>query len=157
MNNYSSYQTFWLVTLRILIGWHFLYEGLIKLLNPQWTSYGYLLDSKGIFSSFFISLASNPKMLEVANFANEWGLLLIGLGLIAGCLTRIASIFGILLLACYYLSHPPFIGATFMMPAEGSYLWIDKNLIEIAALAVLIVFPTSQVFGLDRYLCRKKH
>lgn len=155
-NNYSSSQTFWLVTLRILIGWHFLYEGLIKVFNAQWTSYGYLIDSKGWLSSFFLNMASNPQLLDFINIANKWGLVLIGLGLIAGCLTRIASVAGIVLLAFYYLSHPPFIGATYMMPSEGSYLWIDKNLIEIAALAVVLVFPTSYVFGLDKYLCKRK-
>lgn len=156
MKKFSTTQTFWLVSLRILIGWHFLYEGLIKVLNPQWTSYGYLLDSKGWMSSLFISLANNPTLLSAANFLNEWGLVLIGLGLIAGLLTKYASIAGIVLLAFYYLSHPPFIGATFMMPVEGSYLWVDKNLIEMAALAIVIVFPTSKEFGLDRYFCKTR-
>jgi thiosulfate dehydrogenase [quinone] large subunit len=59
-----------------------------------------------------------------------------------------------LLLALYYFSHPPFTGSEdlFMMPREGSYLWIDRNLIEIVALAALYVFPTSLVFGLDKYI-----
>lgn len=156
MNNYSKSQVFWLVTLRMLIGWHFLYEGLTKVLNPQWTSYGYLIDSKGWFASTFTSMATSPHMLATVNFLNEWGLVLIGLGLIAGCLARIASVAGIVLLLFYFLSHPPFIGSTYMMPSEGSYLWIDKNLIEMAALAVLIAFPTSQVFGLDRFLIKKR-
>ena len=29
-NNYSGWQMFSLTLLRVLIGWHFLYEGLIK-------------------------------------------------------------------------------------------------------------------------------
>ena len=35
-----------LVTLRLFIGWHFLYEGLAKLVNPYWTSAEYL-DQRG--------------------------------------------------------------------------------------------------------------
>ncbi|SVB00541.1 uncharacterized protein METZ01_LOCUS153395, partial [marine metagenome] len=31
---YSGSQLFGLVILRILIGWHFLYEGISKLVNP---------------------------------------------------------------------------------------------------------------------------
>lgn len=151
---YSRTQTFWLVTLRLLIGWHFLYEGLVKILNSGWTAYPYLMDSKGFFSEYFISIADNPQLLEISNIINVYGLTLIGLGLILGCFSRIASIGGIVFLAMYYLSHPPYIGADFMMPTEGSYLWVDKNLIEIGALLVLIYFPTSHIIGLDRYVSK---
>ena len=46
----NKYQLYGLVTLRVLIGWHFLYEGIAKLINPYWSSAAYLLDSKWIFS-----------------------------------------------------------------------------------------------------------
>ena len=42
-------QLYGLVTLRVLIGWHFLYEGISKIINPYWSSAAYLLDSKWIF------------------------------------------------------------------------------------------------------------
>jgi thiosulfate dehydrogenase [quinone] large subunit len=157
MYSYSTKsQTFWLVALRMAIGWHFLYEGIVKVLNPKWTSLGYLMDSQGWFASLFQSMASNASVLGVINFMNEWGLILIGLGLIAGCFARLASVGGILLLLLYYLSHPPFVGSEdlFMLPREGAYLWIDRNLIEIVALALLYVFPTSHLFGLDGYISR---
>lgn len=152
LTSYSRAQTTWLVVLRLVIGWHFLYEGLVKVLNPGWTAYPYLMDSQGFFAQFYQNIAGNPGFLEVSNYVNIWGLTLIGLGLILGCLSRYASIGGIVFLALYYLSHPPFIGAEYMMPTEGSYLWIDKNIIEIVALMVLIYFPTSHVIGLDRFI-----
>lgn len=151
LTSYSRGQTTWLVILRLLIGWHFLYEGLIKILNSGWTAYPYLMDSQGIFSGFFHEIAGNPTLLAVSNFINIYGLAAVGLGLILGCFARIASIGGIIFLLSYFLSHPPFIGAQYMMPTEGSYLWIDKNVIEIGALMVLIYFPTSHIIGLDRY------
>lgn len=149
---YSRAQTLWLVALRLLIGWHFLYEGLVKIFNSNWTAYPYLMDSQGIFADWFYALAENPSLLSIANFINVYGLILIGLGLMLGCFSRLASIGGIILLIFYCLSHPPFIGAEYMMPTEGSYLWVDKNLIEIGALMVLIYFPTSRIIGLDRYI-----
>ncbi|WP_029906792.1 DoxX family membrane protein [Prevotella sp. 10(H)] len=152
--SYSRAQTFWLVMLRLLIGWHFLYEGIVKILNSGWTAYPYLMDSQGFFAEYFQSMAANPEFLAVANYINIYGLTLIGLGLILGCFSRIACIGGIVFLGMYYLSHPPFIGATYMMPTEGSYLWIDKNVIEIGALMVLIYFPTSRIIGLDRYISK---
>ena len=52
----------------------------------------------------------------------------------------------------YYLSHPPLIGVKYALPSEGSYLFINKNLIEVFALAVLLVFPTGKHIGLDRLI-----
>lgn len=156
--NYSKSQLYLLVALRVVIGWHFLYEGIIKLANPNWSSVGFLLDSQGIFSGFFHSLASNPDVLSVVDTLNIAALTLIGLGLILGSFTRLATIGGIVLLAFYYLSHPPFVGLKYAMPMEGNYLVVSKNLIELMALCVLLVFPTGTILGLDRmnYLIRNK-
>lgn len=156
--NYSKSQLYLLVALRVVIGWHFLYEGIVKLANPNWSSVGFLLDSQGIFSGFFHSLASNPDVLSVVDTLNIAALTLIGLGLILGSFTRLATISGIVLLAFYYLSHPPFVGLKYAMPMEGNYLVVSKNLIELMALCVLLVFPTGTILGLDRmnYLIRNK-
>ena len=153
---YSNAQLSMLVVLRVLIGWHFLYEGFVKLLNPNWSSVGYLLDSEGFLSGFFETIASNPNSLAVADFLNMWGLIAIGLGLMLGCLTRVAIISGITLLAFYYLSHPPFIGLKYSMPTEGSYLIVNKILIELFALIVLYLFPSSRQIGLDKFLFKAK-
>ena len=125
---YTKAQMTWLMMLRLFIGWHFMYEGLVKIMNPKWTSLPYLLDSKGPAASFFIKLTQDDSLMTTINFLNEWALLLIGLGLTLGCLYRLSSVGGMILLAMYTLSHPSFVGASYMMPFEGSYLWIDKNL-----------------------------
>ena len=153
---YTNAQLSWLVILRVAIGWHFLYEGLVKLMNPNWSSVGFLLDSNGFLGSFFQSLANNPATLNIIDQLNIWGLILIGLSLILGLLSRAACISGIVLLATYYLSHPPFIGLRYSVPSEGSYLLVNKNLIELIALAVLLVFPSSRYIGIDRLIFRKK-
>jgi len=161
MNNslsYSKSQLYLLTALRVVIGWHFLYEGMVKLANPDWSSIGFLLDSQGAFRNFFYSLASNPDVLKVVDMLNIAGLIMIGLGLILGSFTRLATIGGIVLLAFYYLSHPPFIGLKYVLPMEGSYLIVNKNLIELVALCVLLVFPTGHLLGFDRlnYIIRKR-
>lgn len=158
MPDYTTAQLTGLVILRIFIGWHFLYEGLVKLMNPYWSSAGYLLEAKGIFSGLATSIVANSGLLRVVDLINKWGLILIGLGLIAGLLTRTSSIAGMVLLFFYYIFHPPFIGYTYETPVEGSYLIINKNLIEMCALFVLIIFPTGTIIGLDRLMsfARKK-
>ena len=145
-----------LVALRVLIGWHFLYEGMVKLFNPNWTSFEYLMDSRGIFSGIFHSMAANAGILNVVDFLNIWGLILIGLGLILGIFTRFSAICGIILLGFYYLSHPPFLGINYIIPQEGNYLIVNKTLIELSALTVITVFPTGKIIGLDRIISMLK-
>jgi thiosulfate dehydrogenase [quinone] large subunit len=154
-SNFSNTQLWALVILRVAIGWHFLYEGISKLLNPNWSSLGYLMDSKGIFEGLFHALAGNATALNIMDFMNVWGLILIGVGLVLGLLTRTALISGIVLLAFYYLSHPAIIGVNYAIPSEGSYLWVNKNLIELFALWVLLLFPTWKSLGLDRFIFNK--
>jgi len=150
---FSSVQTFALVLLRLLVGWHFLYEGIIKLYSPSWTAKGYLL-SATYMQSFFSWLASE-SMISIVDTLNIAALLLIGAGLILGFKTRIASMLGIGLLLMYYLAHPPFPGYPQGI-TEGSYWIINKNLIEAAALFVIFLFPTSTSFGLERLFVKKE-
>jgi len=154
-NKYSNPQLWMLVVLRVAIGWHLLYEGIVKLMNPNWSSVGYLMDSKGWFAGVFHSIASNPGILQVADFLNIWGLILIGLGLVLGLFTRAATIAGITLLGLYYLSHPALINANYVIPSDGSYIFVNKNLIEMLALVVLLLFPTGRIIGIDRFIFRK--
>ena len=153
---YTKAQLSWLVILRMAIGWHFLYEGLVKLMNPNWSCVGFLLDSRGFMESFFHSLTSDPLTVNIIDQLNIWGLILIGLALILGFLARPVCIFGITLLTMYYLSHPPFTGLRYSVPHEGSYLIVNKNLIELIALAVLFVFPNSREIGIDRFIFKKR-
>ncbi|MBN2610944.1 MAG: DoxX family membrane protein [Bacteroidales bacterium] len=153
---YSNLQAFLLITLRVLIGWHFLYEGVVKLFDPNWSSEWYLLDSQGFMAVFFHALAGSTKILQTVDFLNIWGLILIGSGLILGIFTRVATISGIVLLSMYYLSHPPFASLTYAMPFEGNYLIVDKNLVEIFALAIVAAFPTGNIAGIDRLLNKIK-
>lgn len=152
---YSKPQLISLVTLRVVIGWYFLYEGLAKFFSPNWTSYGYLMDSQGAFASIFKSLATNPTLMNVADIVTIYGLIIIGLCLILGVFSKWASVGALIFLAMFYISHPPSISAQYILRPEGSYLWIDKNTIAFFAIIVLLCFPTSNIIGIDRYIERK--
>ncbi len=156
MTKYKTSQLISLVIGRLLIGWHFFYEGYIKITTPDWSAKSFLLESKGIFCDFFIWMTESEKILSVVNFMNAWGLLLIGISLMIGCLTRISTLGGIILMLLFYLSHPPLIGVEYIMPSEGSYLFVNKNLIELVMLCILFLFPTSKIIGIDRLLFKAK-
>ena len=95
---FSKWQTFALTFLRVLIGWHFLYEGLVKLYTPGWSAKGYLLGAYGPLAFAFKWMAQSKSILSVIDILNEWGLVLIGLSLFIGLFSKISSIFGITLL-----------------------------------------------------------
>lgn len=147
--NYSGLQLYTLVVLRLFIGWHLLYEGISKLLTPNWTSAGFLRESKWILAGFAQWVTSNPTVLNIVDFLNTWGLIAIGIGLILGLFSKIASLSGAILLLLYYLSTPPLIGIEYSIPAEGNYLIINKTLIEAITLFLLAIFPTSHIIGID--------
>jgi thiosulfate dehydrogenase (quinone) large subunit len=155
--DYGRFQLGALVTMRMLIGWHFLYEGVAKITNPYWTAAGYLRESQGWFSQYFVDLANNPGALTAVDYLNQWGLVLIGLALLVGTFERTAAAAGIVLLALYYMAAPPFPGMEYTIPAEGAYLIVNKILIELAALLVILGFPTAHRIGLDRLFAWKKH
>jgi len=151
---YTNCQLNTIVLLRVLIGWHFLYEGIAKLMKSDWSAVGFLSQSKWIFSGLFKWIAANPTVLNIVNQMNIYGLILIGLGLIMGCFTRIASYAGILLILLYYFCNPPFAGLFYSIPMEGSYLIVNKNLVEAAGLLVVAVTGTGKYLGLDRLISK---
>lgn len=147
--NYSTLQLAALVVLRFLIGWHILYEGIAKLINPQWTSAGFLKESQWVLSGFANWVLSGNGTLAMVDFLNTWGLIAIGLGLLFGFFARTAAIAGAILVFVYYLNAPPFIGMEYILPSDGNNLIVNKTLIEAVALCVLALFPTSKIFGFD--------
>ena len=92
----------------------------------------------------------------IVDIANAYGLTLIGLALILGLFTRLASWSGVGLLCMYYLAYPPFGGYSYGTLAEGSYLIVNKNLIELFALVVIAMTNSGQFFGLDKLLHGRK-
>ena len=149
-SDYSGPQLTALVALRFAIGWLFFYEGVSKAANAYWTSAGYLDQAQGFLSEWFVNLASNPSTLAVVDALNVWGLILVGLGLMLGGLTRTATFFGIIMLFLYYVATPPWPGFVYSIPAEGAYMIINKTLIELCALFVTLFFSTGHIVGLDR-------
>jgi len=140
--------------LRILIGWHFLYEGIIKMYNPEWTSFGYLATAQGPFSSIFNALANEPY-IGGADILNKFALVFVGITFLLGIFEKAGAIVAIGLLLLYYLAHPPFPGLD-QIKVEGAYWFVNKTLIELVACMVIFQFPTGKYFGLQYLFDRKK-
>jgi uncharacterized membrane protein YphA (DoxX/SURF4 family) len=147
----NSYLIDWkklfITILRMAIGWHFLYEGVSKLVITDWSSYSYLANSTGPLSSFYHFIASSPQLLKVIDILNIYGLIFIGIGLFIGMFSRIAAAAGAALLALYYFAYPPF-GASLFSTGEGHLFIVDKIFVETAAL-MFLVFYNEKGFGID--------
>lgn len=155
MKGAKTFTTFQLTTLdllRLLIGWQILYEGISKLLIPNWSSSVFLRESQWILSGFANWIISHDGVLQVVDFMNTWGLIAIGVGLILGLFTRLTAIAGAALIFVYYLNSPPLLGLEYSLPAEGNCLIINKTLIETVSLLILVVFPAGSVIGLDMFM-----
>jgi len=143
--------TVWLFTiLRIIVGWHFLYEGIAKLFNPNWSSASYLMESKWLFSGFFHWLIGNNTTLQIVDFLNIWGLILVGFCLFIGIFTRAASISGALLLLLYYIANPPFVYSS--LPTTSHFYILNYNLIEAVVLIALATFPKDYLWSIQRLI-----
>jgi uncharacterized membrane protein YphA (DoxX/SURF4 family) len=142
--------------LRIAIGWHFLYEGHAKFLSGSWTSAGYLEASRWFLGGAFQWMASHPGVVALVDAVNIGGQIVIGLLLITGTLTRAASLAAIALPLLYYLANPPLVGLGLSVPADGHYLVVDRNLVEMLALAVLAALPATFLPGIDRWFLGRR-
>jgi thiosulfate dehydrogenase [quinone] large subunit len=156
-STYSPVQQFALIALRTVIGWHFLYEAYYKITSPawspagtplvRWTSAGYLKGASGPLAWLFQRMVNAGATLWIDR-AVKISLLLIGLSLILGLFTRVGSWGALLFLSLFYLLYIPTIGVP--QPGnEGTYLIVNKTLIEAAAVCVLLVFNTGAIAGVD--------
>jgi thiosulfate dehydrogenase (quinone) large subunit len=162
-SNYSSVQQATLVLLRTVIGWHFLYEAYYKIASPvwsatgtplaRWTSAGYLNGASGPLAGLFkrmVDAGWTPWLDGMVKI----GLLLIGLSLILGLFTKVGAWGALFFLSLFYLLYVPTLGVP-QPNSEGSYLIVNKTLIEAVAVCVLLAFDTGRIAGLDLLLRRK--
>jgi thiosulfate dehydrogenase [quinone] large subunit len=158
----SRIQQIGLVLLRTAIGWHFLYEGYFKLVPPAWSRFGaplepfssggYLQGASGPLGDVFRWLAQ-PAWLPWIDGAVAVALVVAGLMLMLGLLTQLGCAIAVALLAAFYLSAMPLAGLP-LPRAEGTYLIVNKNLIELLAVLVVMAFRTGRMAGLDLLLRR---
>lgn len=130
------------------MGWVFFYAGISKLLNPTWSAAGYL-NSAQSFKAVFAWFAT-PSVLPVVNFLNEWGLLLIGLSLLLGIFVRLSSVFGVALMALYYIPalNFPYAGKTGFL--------VDEHVIYTIVLLALANLRAGRAWGLEEWCSKLK-
>jgi uncharacterized membrane protein YphA (DoxX/SURF4 family) len=86
-----------------------------------------------------------------------WALTIIGLCLLIGLFTRTNCVLAAGFLALTYLLYPPFPWLPAPPNNEGTYLFVNKNVVEMLALLVLATTASGRWLGLDAFLHRLFH
>lgn len=133
--------------LRLSLGALYLYAGITKLLNPEWSSAGYLAGAKQ-FTGFFQWLAS-PQIVFCVDFMNQWGLTLLGVSLLLGAGVRWSSKLGAALMFLYYLP------LGFPFPNEHAFL-VDEHIVYAFALLYLGFSKAGNVGGIYGWIAPMK-
>jgi thiosulfate dehydrogenase [quinone] large subunit len=164
MTGAARWQAAALVLLRTLIGWHFLYEGYYKLAVPGWSSAGaplpawsaagYLQASTGPLSGLFHALGSSVPLAWIDAIVPPL-LVAIGLALTLGLFTQGGAWGALVLLTVFYAVTIPLNGAP-AAGAEGTYLIVNKTLVEWAAALVVLTSRTGRIAGLDLLFSRSR-
>ena len=142
----TTWSRLFITFLRVAVGWHFLYEGVSKLLADDWSAVGYLRNATGPAAGFYHWLASSEAMMKVIDPLNMYGLVAIGLALFLGVMIRPAAICGALLLSSYYFAYPPF-GSSVTSQQHGGLYIVNAAFIE-AAVLIAIVFLKDRGYGI---------
>jgi uncharacterized membrane protein YphA (DoxX/SURF4 family) len=90
--------------------------------------------------------------LDLINRLTMYGLVAIGFCLMAGLFTPFAALCAAAFLAMIYLAMPPLPGLPPNPKAEGNYLIVSKNLVEMLACLVLATTPNGHWVGFDALL-----
>ena len=143
----EKFQKISLFLLRVALGLLFFYSGISKVLNPEWSAYGFLVNAstfQGLYAWF-----AQPEILPVIDFVNQWALLLLGVSLVFGVFVRWSSFLGIFLMLLYYFPNMSF-------PFVGEHAFIvDEHIVYILVLVVFIAFKVGRIWGLDGFIFKK--
>ena len=143
----GGWNAVFVAVLRIAIGWHFLYEGVWKLMQTEgWSCASYLGASQGPLASIFKWMAAQGWIVAAGDWAVMIGLVAIGLSLMLGVLSRVAALFGIALMAMFYGCQPPEPFAEAFSGADGRFFVIERNVLEAFGLLLVASVPCWRGF-----------
>ena len=139
-----SLSAWFVLALRIVIGFAFFYSGVEKLLGG-FDAQGYLVGVAATngnpLAGLFRWMGQTPWFADFVNVAVPWGEVAIGLGLMVGFLTRLAAFFGALMMLMFYfgnwdLAHGP----------------INSDFMYMLVFLSVAAFGAGRILGLDAYV-----
>jgi uncharacterized membrane protein YphA (DoxX/SURF4 family) len=128
--------------------------GLLNDLGEQTSAYHKSLDdvlTKDQKALGPVPQGKKDRLLGWIDWLTTWGLTGVGACLLVGLLTRLNCVLGVGFLLLTYLLYPafPWLPAP---PSEGTYVYVNKNVIEMLALMALATTHSGRWFGVDALL-----
>ena len=140
-----------LLGLRLVMGWTIFYGGITKVLNPEWSARGFLLNAipeGNPFAGLWTTLAND--WIWLIDPLNAWGLTLVGLALIVGAAVRWSAFWGAVMMLFYWAAALEG-GLLAGLPLAHGWV-VDDHLVYAALLFGLGAFGAGRIFGVDAYL-----
>lgn len=135
-----SLSVWFVLALRLMMGYAFTYAGFEKIANPFDAS-GYLLHAipaESPLSGLFAWMGSTPWFVDFLNIAVPWGELFIGLALIIGLLTRVAAFWGAFMMLMFYFSN-----------WDIAHGYINGDFAYMLVFLAVAAFGAGRILGLD--------
>ncbi|MDS0220050.1 DoxX family protein [Haloarcula sp. S1AR25-5A] len=134
-----------ILALRLMMGIAFLWSGADKVLSGSFSAAGYLQNAPPANGSpvatLFVTMGETPWFVDFVNIAVPWGEVLIGLGLIVGCLTRLAAFWGAFLMLMFYLGN-----------WDIAHGYINGDFAYMLVFLSVAAFGAGRILGLDAYI-----
>lgn len=139
----GSWSGYWLVFIRMMMGWWFLGAGLGKVVEHGlfYDTHGYLMFATEGSVLYPITSWFAENAVWLPDLLVPWGQIAIGLGLIFGVLTRLAAVNGVFLMTFFYLGGQGWTNGFMTGELAGILLFIT-----------IIIFGAGRVWGLGSYL-----
>ncbi len=101
-------------------------------------------------------MAPQQSRIHTIDMLTIYALIVLGILLISGFLTRLAALAGAGMVLSFYLVAPPWPGVPVQLGPEHAFV-VNKNMIEVVALLALTFLPTGTWFGVDGIFYRLFH
>jgi thiosulfate dehydrogenase [quinone] large subunit len=140
-----SLSAWFVLSLRLMMGYAFLHAGLDKVLEANWTAGGYLsnvaANNGNPLAEVFAWMAGQSMMMHFVNVAVPWGELLIGIALLAGAFTRLAAFWGAFMMAMFYFGN-----------WNIEHGIINGDFAYMLVFLAVAAFGAGRIIGLDTYI-----
>jgi thiosulfate dehydrogenase [quinone] large subunit len=134
---------YWVLLLRLIVGWWFLQEGINKYVTPGTFRAGWFLEKDGTVVAPILNPLAGGATETMVNLIVPLGEVLIGLAIRFGAITRTAAFFGAIMTFFLYFGNEQWRRGMVNGELMGLFLFIT-----------IIVFGAGRVLGVDVILER---
>ena len=136
-----SLSAWFVLALRVVIGFAFLYSGVDKIVNG-FSANGYLAGVAATngnpLEGMFHWMGTTPWFVDVVNVAVPFGEAAIGLGIMVGLLTRLAAFFGAFMMLMFYFGN-----------WDMAHGFINSDFMYMLVFLSVAAFGAGRILGLD--------